>query len=115
MQVDDAPLIESLAGPLTQGDLALLMSNQRPTLSKEIQLQQGAALQIRHLQPGDVVPLEDGSEFTVPPHELETKNQWLMIQTIPMPLRLHKLEDRWQVDVEPLIAARRAAKLRAGK
>jgi hypothetical protein len=112
MQVDDAELIESLVGPLKKDELQLLQSTERPTLSKEIQLQQGAALTIRHLQPGDKVPLDDGREFTIPADELNSKSQWLMIQGISIPLRLHKHDNRWQVDVAPLIAARRAAKAR---
>lgn len=115
MQVADAELLESLVGPLRKDELALLLSTERPTLSKEIQLQQGAALSIRHLQPGDKIPLDDGREFTVAADELNAPSQWLMIQGISTPLRLHKKDGQWQVDVAPLIAARRAAKGRAGK
>ncbi len=99
MQVDDAPLIQSLAGPLTKDDLQLLQSTERPTLSKELQLQQGAALKIRHLQAGDTIRTADGSEQALSPDEINATSLVLQIENIPTPLRVFKRDDRWQVDV----------------
>lgn len=110
MQVDDVELLQELAGPLTKEDLRLLESDQRPTLSEEIQLQQGAALKIRHLQPGDKLRRADGSEQLLSPLEINATSMVLEIETIPTPLRVYKVDDRWHVDVMPLLAARRAAK-----
>lgn len=110
MQVADAELIESLTGPLKKDDLALLQSNERPTLSKEIQLQQGAALKIRHLQPGDILRMSDGREQPISPDEINATSQVLQIEGISTPLRVYKVEDHWLVDVAPLLAARRALK-----
>ncbi len=111
MQVDDAELLQELAGPLTKEDLRLLESDQRPTLSEEIQLQQGAALKIRHLQAGDKFRLADGSEQTLTPREINATSTVLEIETIPTPLRVYKVDDdHWHVDVTPLLAERRAAK-----
>jgi hypothetical protein len=110
MQVDDAELIQSLAGPLAKDDLKLLESTERPTLSKEIQLQQGAALKIRHLQPGDTIRTTDGLELPISPDEITATSLILQIETIPTPLRVFKRDDRWHVDVTPLLAARRAAR-----
>jgi len=111
MQVDDTPLIQSLAGPLTKDDLELLQSTERPTLSKELQLQQGAALKIRHLQPGDMLRTADGSVHPLSPDEVNAMSLVLQIESIPTPLRVFKRDDRWQVDVTPLLTARRAERI----
>jgi hypothetical protein len=113
MQVSDAPLLEQLAGPLPKDDLKLLLDTQRPTLSEEIQLQQGAALKIRHLQPGDKVRFADGDETLLNGEDVNATNQVLEIQTVPTPLRLRKIEDHWQIDATPLIALRRAARAKS--
>jgi hypothetical protein len=110
MQIADAELLQSLTGPLKKDDLKLLLSTERPTLSKELQLQQGAALKIRHLQLGDNIRMSDGRELPVSPDEINATSQFLVIEGIPTPLRVYKQDDHWQVDVAPLIAARRAAR-----
>ena len=70
---------------------------------------QMASQPIRALKPGDKITLPGNRKGTVPPEDVTTDRAVLLPKWSPVPTRVWRINGRWRVDANWIIAGRKAA------
>jgi hypothetical protein len=64
---------------------------------------------IRALKPGDEITLPGNRKATVTPQAVTADKAMLLLEGHPLPYQLRRVDGRWRVDADPIIAGRKAA------
>ena len=109
MTAHDEEKLKSVAMP--DDDLDILLEGEKPTAATLARMQLAMTLSpMKRLKVGDEIKLPGGRTLKIDETRVNRTRQSITAMGSPIPFDVQLIEEKWKVNPQPLIAARKAAK-----